>query len=239
MISNILKKIWRDKWVFRSIFYTIWFNFHYLPFRQALFLPIWLYKPKLVKCGGIVKICKTGGIKPGMIQLGYNRVSIYPNSGIMWENRGTINFYGSASIGNNSYISTGEKAIVNIGDWFSATTSLKLCSYNDIQIGDFCTIGWDCLIMDTDLHVITRSDGTQSKGYGEIKIGKENWIANNCKILKNTKTPNRVVISANTIISKSCEEFPEYSVIGNKNELTIISHGYLKPGDNQINWNKI
>jgi len=239
MIANIVKKIWKERWMLRSLIYTIYFNFHYLPFKQAIILPIWLYKPQLKKCGGIVKICKQGGVKTGMIRLGPQGVSIYPNNGIMWENRGTFIFEGRACIGGNSFISTGQKAIVTIGENFLATTSLKLCSFYKISIGDRCTIGWNCLIMDTDLHTLTRQDGTKSKGYGPIKIGNDNWIANNCSIYKNTTIPNKIVVSANTAIATSCIQFPEYSVIGNKHELKIISHGYLDKKDDKINWKNI
>ena len=71
---------------------TIWFNFHYLPYRQAVKLPIILYKPKLKKCKGKVQI--DAPIKSGMICLGVPIVSIYPNAGISWEHRGTIRFQG-------------------------------------------------------------------------------------------------------------------------------------------------
>lgn len=47
-----LKKIYAKRWMLRSILPTIWFNFHYLPFRQAVRLPILLYKPKLLACKG-------------------------------------------------------------------------------------------------------------------------------------------------------------------------------------------
>lgn len=35
---------------------TLYFNFHYLPFKQAIHLPILLYKPNLVKCSGKISI---------------------------------------------------------------------------------------------------------------------------------------------------------------------------------------
>ena len=32
--------------------WTVWFNFRYLPLRQAVRLPILLRKPRLLRCGG-------------------------------------------------------------------------------------------------------------------------------------------------------------------------------------------
>lgn len=53
---NYFSKIWNRRRDLRSLPYSIYFNFHYLPFRQAVKLPILLYKPKLLKLKGIVKI---------------------------------------------------------------------------------------------------------------------------------------------------------------------------------------
>ena len=58
---NSIIKIWNKRWMLRSLFSTIYFNFHYLPFNQAIRLPILLYKPHLVKCKGSVNISKEGG----------------------------------------------------------------------------------------------------------------------------------------------------------------------------------
>lgn len=82
----MLKKLWNKRWMFRSILYSLYFNFHYLPIKQAIKLPIILYKPKLLKCKGKIQIL--GNVKTGMIQLGKYTVSLYPNSGIVFENHG-------------------------------------------------------------------------------------------------------------------------------------------------------
>lgn len=59
-MMNILTKLWNNRRILRSILPTIYFNFHYLPFSQAIRLPILLYKPRLLKMKGNVKI---GGVK--------------------------------------------------------------------------------------------------------------------------------------------------------------------------------
>lgn len=48
--------------VLRYLPWSIYFNFHYLPFGQAIHLPILLYKPRILKSKGHVKIeCPGGG----------------------------------------------------------------------------------------------------------------------------------------------------------------------------------
>lgn len=53
MITKIINEIKGNCWVLRSIIPTIYFNFHYLPFRQAIKLPIILYKPHLKLMKGL------------------------------------------------------------------------------------------------------------------------------------------------------------------------------------------
>lgn len=184
---NKLKKIWNNRRIFRSILYSIYFNFHYLPFNQAVIIPILLYKPRLFKLNGNIKI-EGGKVRFGMIRLGFPTVSLYPNTGIMFENHGgTIRFNGQCRIGNNSYLSIGSKAIVEFGDRFSATTTLRLASYNKIVIGDNTSFGWDILIMDTDFHKLTKETGGFSRSFAPIYIGANNWFGNGCRIMKKHK----------------------------------------------------
>ena len=132
---TIFEKIWNNRRALRSIISTIYFNFHYLPFSQAVKLPILLYKPKLKEMKGSIKI--NGKLKFGMIKLGFPTVSLYPNSGIMYENHGgKILFWGQCAIGNNSAISIGSKGQVEIGDRCSAFTTFRLVSYDKVNIGE-------------------------------------------------------------------------------------------------------
>ena len=61
--KKLFKSIWKYRWMLRNLSSTIYFNFHYLPLKQAIHLPIWLYKPHLVKCCGSVEINPMGGGK--------------------------------------------------------------------------------------------------------------------------------------------------------------------------------
>ena len=230
---NIVKKLWNNRRILRSILPTIYFNFHYLPFSQAVKLPILLYKPKLLKMKGNVKI-GGGKIKYGMIRLGFPTVSLYPNSGIVYENHGgTIIFNGKCSIGNNSAISIGAKAVVEFGDRFSATTTLRLTSYHKITIADCVTFGWDTLVMDTDFHKLTKVSSGYSKRYAPISIGSNNWFGNGCRIMKRTVTPDYCVISAGTILSASVSA-PSYSVVGNDNHVVVKATGVWRNVDDDV-----
>lgn len=196
-----IKELVKKRWILRSIIKTVYFNFHYLPFRQAIKFPILVYKLKIVRMRGEILI-SSNIIKPGMIKLGVHRVSIYPNSGIVWENHGGIViFEGSCNIGGNSALSIGPKGVVTFGDNFSATTSFKLICYNNIGFGESVEFGWDCICMDTDFHRMKLIDGEFTKGFGSIRIGNGNWIANRCTVLKNTLTSEYCTFSSSSVIN--------------------------------------
>ena len=214
---------------------TLYFNFHYLPFRQAIKLPILLYKPKLLRCRGKIEI--NGPVKFGMIKLGVYNVSIYPNKGITFENNGgKIVFNGVCSIGNNSFISIGKTGNVVFGNQFASSTSLKIASYNKIQFEDRVRVGWDCMFFDTDFHKMKKLKGGYTKGFGSIIIGERTWVGSRCIILKNTFLPKYSTVSAWTILNKRIE-VPEYSVIGSENNIVIKSTGmYRDINDDAINY---
>jgi len=193
-----LKRLIKINWI-----KTLYFNFHYLPVKQAMKLPIILFKSKLLKCQGEV-IIDSEILKTGMIQLGELHVSLYPNNGIVWENHGgKIVFNGSCIIGNSSAISIGKNGSCVLGNNFRATASFKLTSYKHIQFGENVLIAWDVLIMDTSFHRLKDSHGVfKNKGYGAITIGKNNWITAKCMILNGTKTPDYCVLGAGSVLNK-------------------------------------
>ena len=66
---NIFVKLWRFRHVLRYIHKTVYFNFRSLPFRQAVKLPIWLYRPNILSCKGKIEI-RVGGVKLNPVWLG-------------------------------------------------------------------------------------------------------------------------------------------------------------------------
>lgn len=231
--TSLVSKIWSHRRILRSLFKSIYFNFHYLPFWQAIRLPILLYKPKFLDLKGSVVI-DADTIRFGMIRMGFPMVSLFPNSGITIENHGgTIIFNGKCQIGNNSAISMGMGKLT-FGSGFCATTSLKIACYYNITFNDNVLIGWDCLFMDTDFHKLAKLSGGYSKGYGEIFIGKNNWFGCKCVVLKNTRTPDYCTVTATSLLNKNYD-VPEYSVIGTSSHIEVkVKDVYRKIGDDKI-----
>lgn len=212
-----MNKFRQNAWILRSLLLTIWFNFRHLPVRHAIKLPILLYKPHLRHNSG--KFIINGDVRFGMIRLGAPSVSIFPNSGIVIENRGTVIFDGKCFMGNDCAITTGEKGILRIGNGFHASAGAKIICYHSIKFSSDVRIGWKTMILDTDFHSMKSIDGTKrTKGYGPIEIGQNCWIASFCKILKNTAIPPYCTVASGTLLNRRIESGP-YNLIYNPSEI--------------------
>lgn len=193
----------------RYIFSTLYFNFHYLPFRQAIYLPIVLYKPHLQACKGKIRLePEDGRIHHAMIKMGFHLVSIYPNNGVTWENKGGIViFRGGCSFGNDSYLSIGPSASLDIGYSFRARAGMKLVCYHSTKFHRFVRFGWGCLCMDTNFHpiydMVKKECGHEG---GSIEIGEYNWFGTGCKVMHSVTTPERCIFGMGTIITRGCEK---------------------------------
>lgn len=200
----------------RYILPTLYFNFHYLPFHQALRLPIVLYKPHLVKCKGRVVLSPADGrIRHGMVQMGFYIAKVYPNSGVMWENNGgTVVFRGSVIMGNDTYLSFGESTTADFGDDFRSSAAMKIVSTKGITFGAHDRVGWGCLFLDSNMHPLYDMEKKKElPDGGPIAIGEYNWFAADCKIMHSVTTPERCIFGMGTTVTRGCVKKP-YCVMG-------------------------
>ncbi len=195
----------------RSLVLSVYFNFKYLPFKQAVKLPISLHKPELVSCKGTIEI-QCSKIKRGMISIGKRNVSLYPNSGVTWENKGgKVIFKGECHIGSESSISVGSSALLTFGSNFRATAKLKLACYNKIIFGKNMRIAWEVIMMDTSFHKLKDCIGNvKGSTIGEIIIGDNNWLPTRCMVMKGTKTPDFCIFGAGSFLNKDYTKNPTH-----------------------------
>lgn len=226
MILNLIKKAWKRKSILRSLPYSIYINFSKLPLAQAVKLPILLYKPQILTNSGRIVI--EGPVRFGMVRLGFSQVPLFPNSGFMLENRGTITFRGRATIGNASAVSIGPDGHLSLGDEFMASTSLKLVCYHNVTMGDRVRFGWNSMVVDTDFHSLSYVGGGHAKGYGDITIGDDCWIANGCKIYKNINLPDHCIVGSDTVLLKGIADWKPYSLICNDKHVEIKATGLYR-----------
>ena len=121
-IFKLIRSALKVNWV-RSIY----FNFKYLPFKQAKYLPIQLYHPASIKGKGIVVLnVNKENIKMGMIKLGLKHEEcVLSRIGVSICNEGTIEVNGSGLLGNGSSIVVKKDARLCMGENFGITGNLN------------------------------------------------------------------------------------------------------------------
>lgn len=227
MIKRVYRKIKANSWMLRSIFKTIYFNFHYLPFRQAVKLPILLYKPHFYESRGKIFI-DSENIRFGMIRLGVLTSRVYPNSGILYTNQGgEIHFKGACQIGNSSAIIIGENGNVIFGDDFRASGSTKITSCIGIEFGVKTRLGWDTNFMDTSFHPLYDMENKCfKKAYGKITIGDDNWFSSQCVIMHSVTTPERCIFGMRSIVTRG-GNYESYCVHGGS-PIKVLTRGVMR-----------
>ena len=200
----------------RYLLPTLYFNFRYLPFRQALRLPIVLYRPHLIKCKGQVRLEPADGrIRHGMVRLGFRLVNIYADNGITWENNGgTVTFRGKCVVGNDASISVAAGATLDFGDDFGNSAAMKLVAMERIVFGSHVLVGWRCLFMDSNFHPLYDMEREQTLPTSSpIVIGDDNWLAAFCRVLPGTVTPPHCIIAMGTTLTRGTR-LKSYCVMG-------------------------
>lgn len=193
----LLKAIWRANPK------TIYFNFRYLPWRQAIRFPFWISsRTYLREVKGDITI--KGDIHTGMIRIGYGDIGIFDNkrSRTIWKVSGKVVFEGKAEIGHGSKISVGDSGLLQFGKNFSLTAESSIIAYKKVVFGDDCLLSWDILIMDTDFHPITNAQSEIQNPPSEIIIGNAVWIGCRSLVLKGSVIPDGCIIAANSLITK-------------------------------------
>ena len=208
---------------------TVYFNFHYLPFSQAIKLPILLYKPKFISLKGKVKI-DSNNIEFGMIKMGPLLNTCNPNCGISIDNRGgSIIFRGKAIFANDSYFMIMPGAVLTLGKDLDCNCKIKCAK--SIEIGDETWIAYDSMIMDSDWHALTDvTTGKLLKKEAPVKIGKHNFISYKCIVTKGAVTPDCATFMPGSIIN-TVYEGEENSLFGG-NPCELIDEGYYMDHNN-------
>lgn len=211
-VTDYVISIWFKNW-FNPIF-TLFFNFRFLPFKQACHLPIFFYgRPKLLGAGnGIISIDKNVRIKSGMIKI--NQSNEFPcHSGgqteILFKGK-SIMFKGNATIGCGCrLLSYGQSQII-FGKNFKMSNQNSIGSCNYISFGDCVSIGQQNQIFDTNFHFVYRADSKSvAKNSAPIVIANNSWITNRCTIFKGTHMPAYSVLGASSMINRDYSSEPE------------------------------
>lgn len=226
-ISRLYKEALKDIGKI-NIAKTIYFNLKYLPFKEAICLPILVYnRTSLLKVQGNIIINDT--IRPGILRIGPRSLGTQDikYARTIWEVSGTLIIFGKTSIGRGCRISIGRNAVLTLGNRFNITGNTSIICQEKITFGNDCLLSWDILIMDSDFHKIKDKDGIIINRPQPIVIGDHVWIGCRVTILKGVQIGNSNIISANSLLSKSFKE----------NKCIIGGHGKdLQILKKEVNW---
>lgn len=183
---------------------TLYLNFRYLPYKQAIKFPIILaHGVRFFNFNGKISINPIT-IKFGMIRIGFETYKFQTGSNktIIESHGGTIFFEGISTIGKGTYMLIGKSGNIVIGDNV-LLGRVKIICYSKINIGKNTRIAWDTTIIDTDFHqtinIITQERSIPNK---PITLGNNNWIGFETTILKGTITPNFCTVGAKSLLNK-------------------------------------
>lgn len=202
---------------FRSLISSIYFNFKFLPFNQAIKFPFVVKgKLRIIRSSGSINLYSSS-LKFGAIKLGFQGSDMFSNQVTVIDLAGNLNLYGDYfSFGVNSLIRVEKGASLNIkNDFVLGANSILFCE-NDITIQEKVITSWSCQIIDTDTHSLrNRINNTKFDRSKPIFIGMGCWLGNNVTINKGTKLPNFTIIASHTLCNKDYTiNIGEFSLLG-------------------------
>ncbi len=184
-------------------FKTLYFNFRYLPFKQAIKLPFFISPNTILrKTGGSCQI--TAPIKTGMVRIGFGSVGIFDRrrSKSIWEVSGNVVFNGKTFIGHGSKICVAESGVLTFGDDFRINAETSIICYKSVSFGSNCLLSWEILIMDTDFHPMLNAEGTRINEDAAVVLGNDIWIGCRALILKGSDIASGCIVGASSLVSR-------------------------------------
>ena len=193
-----------------SIPKTIWVNFRFLPFKQAVKMPLAVaYDTSFIAVrGGVNFDCP---LRRSMVRIGFHEVPACQRKKTKVHVDGTLEFGGEAHIGNGSNIFVAKCGRMSFGDDFKISASSSVLCYKEIKFGRNIQFSWDCLVMDSDTHSILDELGNTYNNDKPILFGDNIWICCRCTILKGTVIPDNCVIGSASLVSG--DKFDENTII--------------------------
>lgn len=211
----------------KSLPKTLYFNFHYFPFKVALKLPVFVdYKVRFMKLEGNIKLnyaprrfeVKIGGSDTVLVDKKYNRT--------IWKSEGTVIFHGPFKLAHSTVISVERSAVLEFGENGLINAGTKIICTKRISIGKAASIAWLCTFIDSDFHDIVDENNITVNPDEEIIIGDYVWIGHDCTVKKGVHIASWTILASNSLAIKDITE--EKQTWGG-NPARWIRTGYWRP----------
>lgn len=186
-----------------GILKTLWFNFRYIPLKQAYKLPFLLSSnTRIISCKRGFCYFR-GGVKSGMVTIGFNRDNnnALPTS-IRFDGTAIIRGQGIHAFGAGCMVSIEKNAVLDVGNNFGCTGDTRISVKKSLVIGCDNLWSYGCVIMDNDGHYIFDENHQIINEPQGIMFGDKVWMGCNCIVLKNVTIPSYSIIAAGSKITK-------------------------------------
>lgn len=170
-----------------------------------------------------------------MLRLGVSPWPMYSNKSMytwLWFHKGARLVVGDeVDINAGCRIVITANATAKLGNHFFVNqNSLIYCS-RSISFGDYCTLGWDCQVYDSDFHICKeRETGKTRNPFAPVQIGDNVWVANRSTISKGSVIPSNSIIASNSLVNDDLSlHHPEGGLFADipatykNNELTYVT----------------
>lgn len=200
-----------------SISKSILFCIRYLPFKQAIRIPIIIsYDTKFKLMQGMVFI-NSSDISPGMVHIGISNGSFdcgkNTRTTLQLQPDSKLIFKGKASIAKGAVINNG--GIIEFGKNFSSNFGLFISCNKMISFGDNCLLGWNNHFLDNNGHKIFDDLGDITSIAKEIRIGSNVWITSETHFLSGSAIGDGCVVGYKSFIHKDLSDSRCCLIAGN------------------------
>ena len=183
---------------------SIYFCFRYLPFNQAIRIPILIaYDTHITQMRGGVSI-NSEKILPAMIHIGMFDGSFDCGRNIrttlQLQKGSKLIFNGRAAIARGAVIN--KDGVVEFGNNFSSNFGLFISCSKRIAFGDSCLLGWNNHFLDNNGHMIFDSIGNVTSAPEEINIGNNVWITSETHFLSGSAIGDGCVVGYKSFVLK-------------------------------------
>lgn len=218
----------RNLWVhWFNPLYTLYFNFIFLPFKQAIRFPVFIYGwPKLyAQMGNIECIgeCYSGMVRLNVSFAGGPQYAMGNTELTIW---GKIIFRGKCLIGSGDKIVVG--GILDMGKDTKLMNAVNVTAHMFVRIDEHSRIAHRSQILDSNYHYIADFRHNVVKRLAHpIKIGKYCWVCNSTTITGGAVIPDKIIVASNSLVNKNLSEIPEESIVGGV-PAKLVATGFRK-----------
>lgn len=193
-----------------NIIYSLYFNFRYLSFKQAVKFPIRInYHTKIRKLEKGNIIINTNNISFGMVRLGISNgsFSLAKNKSTIYiEDACRLVFNGACCIDGGFSIAINKNGEINIGKNVHFNANVIISSSSLIKIEDNVGTGWDCTFINWDGHdIIDMETHNIINTPRPIVISKNCWIGAKVTVMKGVTLSMNTIVPYGSILTKKCD----------------------------------